>query len=205
MDQLKGTTPPLEGRAPAMSSFVREETYKHTPSVRTKNETLSGQQCHHEALVSGTAAPARATDAERNYACGHEAPILYQVHEEDGVGGIHRGISIRATRRDPRASEAEKRVEKGRGKHPMEDTRRRSPDPKLQSALDMIRAPDNGYSWADLPRGSPFSCLHGHPRKKMEIEDKQMLQRPPRQKYPQTKRDMIQTTGIIETTTNTSK
>ncbi|GAA0139962.1 hypothetical protein LIER_35170 [Lithospermum erythrorhizon] len=38
--------------------------------------------------------------------------------------------------------EVEKRDEKGRGKRPLEDDRRRIPEPKRWSALDRIRAPD---------------------------------------------------------------
>ncbi|GAA0154773.1 hypothetical protein LIER_12660 [Lithospermum erythrorhizon] len=52
--------------------------------------------------------------------------------------------------------EVEKRDEKGRGKHPMEEAHRRSPEPKIRSALDRIWAIDKGYSKADLPRGNTF-------------------------------------------------
>ncbi|GAA0171957.1 hypothetical protein LIER_25877 [Lithospermum erythrorhizon] len=45
----------------------------------------------------------------------------------------------------------------------MDETSRRSPDPKLQSAMEWIRTPDRGYSRADVPRGSAFSRLHGDP------------------------------------------
>ncbi|GAA0166321.1 hypothetical protein LIER_21499 [Lithospermum erythrorhizon] len=63
MDQLKDRLPYLAGKAPAVSSFVREETYVHPPPpVRTNNEPPQGKQSHHEALASGTAAPAQATD-----------------------------------------------------------------------------------------------------------------------------------------------
>ncbi|GAA0155033.1 hypothetical protein LIER_12856 [Lithospermum erythrorhizon] len=38
--------------------------------------------------------------------------------------------------------EADKSADKGRGKRPVDDNRHRSPQPKRQSALDRIRAPD---------------------------------------------------------------
>ncbi|GAA0161071.1 hypothetical protein LIER_17475 [Lithospermum erythrorhizon] len=53
-----------------------------------------------------------------------------------------------------RIEEAEKMVEKGHGKRPMEETRRRSPMPKTRSGLDRIQAPDRGFSRTDLPRGN---------------------------------------------------
>ncbi|GAA0154768.1 hypothetical protein LIER_12656 [Lithospermum erythrorhizon] len=59
-------------------------------------------------------------------------------------------------------------AEKGRGKCPMKDTRRRSLEPKRQSSLDRIWVPDRGYSWANLPRGGAFSHLEGDPKKKNE-------------------------------------
>ncbi|GAA0153151.1 hypothetical protein LIER_11463 [Lithospermum erythrorhizon] len=51
--------------------------------------------------------------------------------------------------------EGEKRAEKGRGKYLVEESRRRSPDPKRRNALDRIRVPDRRYSMADLPRVAP--------------------------------------------------
>ncbi|GAA0147907.1 hypothetical protein LIER_36607 [Lithospermum erythrorhizon] len=65
-----------------------------------------------------------------------------------------------------RIEEAEKRVEKGQGKPPVEESRRRSPDPKRRSALDGIRAPIWVYPRADLPRTSAFSRLQNEHKKK---------------------------------------
>ncbi|GAA0163106.1 hypothetical protein LIER_19058 [Lithospermum erythrorhizon] len=64
--------------------------------------------------------------------------------------------------------EAEKRAKRGRRKDPMEEIRLRSPNPK-RSAVDNIRAPDRGYSKANLPRVSAFSHLQGVAKKKREV------------------------------------
>ncbi|GAA0165190.1 hypothetical protein LIER_20653 [Lithospermum erythrorhizon] len=48
----------------------------------------------------------------------------------------------------------------------MEETRRKSTDPKRWSSLDRIRALDRGYSRADLPWESAFSRLQEDPKKK---------------------------------------
>ncbi|GAA0163858.1 hypothetical protein LIER_19629 [Lithospermum erythrorhizon] len=108
--------------------------------------------------------------------------------------------------------EAEKQAQKGRRKRPVDNNRRRSPEPKRRSTLDRIWAPDGAYSRTDLPRGSAFTRLQGDLRKRndlkkgkieylaplntstgnvnLEIEDRRLLPRPPRQKTPQNKRDM---------------
>ncbi|GAA0154429.1 hypothetical protein LIER_12414 [Lithospermum erythrorhizon] len=84
-----------------------------------------------------------------------------------------------------RIEEASKRDEKRRGKRPMEEPRRRSPEPKRRSALDRIREPDRGYSIADLPQSSAsIGSIF------LEIEDKRMLLRPLKQKTSQFKHDM---------------
>ncbi|GAA0171956.1 hypothetical protein LIER_25876 [Lithospermum erythrorhizon] len=63
MDHLRERLPHLRRETPAVSSFVREETYMAHPPIRTNNEPLPGQQNHYEAPVPGTAAPTQATDA----------------------------------------------------------------------------------------------------------------------------------------------
>ncbi|GAA0168947.1 hypothetical protein LIER_23532 [Lithospermum erythrorhizon] len=70
-----------------------------------------------------------------------------------------------------RIEEAWKRVERGYEKRLMEETRRQSPHPKRRSALDRIRVPDRGYSRANLPRGSAFSCLQGDPKREKEMKE----------------------------------
>ncbi|GAA0170368.1 hypothetical protein LIER_40943 [Lithospermum erythrorhizon] len=70
-----------------------------------------------------------------------------------------------------RIEEVENMAEKGCGKRPIEDNHRHSPEPKRQSALDWIRAPDSAYSRADLPRRNAFSLLQGHPRKQREVKE----------------------------------
>ncbi|GAA0162059.1 hypothetical protein LIER_43594 [Lithospermum erythrorhizon] len=55
--------------------------------------------------------------------------------------------------------EMAKKNEKGRGKHPMDETRQRSPKPKRRSPLDKIRAPDRGYFRLYFLRRSAFLRL----------------------------------------------
>ncbi|GAA0167625.1 hypothetical protein LIER_22512 [Lithospermum erythrorhizon] len=98
------------------------------------------------------------------------------------------------------------------GKEPVEDNRGQNPEPKRRSALDSIRAPNMAYSQAEFPRGIAFSHLQGDLRLRkevkegkieyltpletsagnvfLEIVDKRLLLRSPRQKAPQTKRNM---------------
>ncbi|GAA0173625.1 hypothetical protein LIER_27203 [Lithospermum erythrorhizon] len=100
-----------------------------------------------------------------------------------------------------------------------ENVRRRSSDPKRRSALYKIRAPVRGYSKADLPRNSAFSdhrdeqkvggkggkgrIFDPPPLKASvgnifpEIEDKQMLPRPPKKQTSQYKKNMSTITGSV--------
>ncbi|GAA0160542.1 hypothetical protein LIER_17076 [Lithospermum erythrorhizon] len=97
-------------------------------------------------------------------------------------------------------------------RQPQDIEEQRSPEPRRRRALDKIRAPDRAYSQTDLPRGSAFSRLQVDPRKRkevkngkieyltplktsawnvfLEIEDRRLFPRPPRQKTSQIKRDM---------------
>ncbi|GAA0166972.1 hypothetical protein LIER_40286 [Lithospermum erythrorhizon] len=76
--------------------------------------------------------------------------------------------------------ETEKRAEKGRGKRPMEDTCRRRPEPKRRNALDRIPTPNRVRGKIEY-----LTPLNASARNVfMEIEDKRMLPRPPRQKTP---------------------
>ncbi|GAA0165830.1 hypothetical protein LIER_21128 [Lithospermum erythrorhizon] len=137
MEQLKERLPHWRGETPVVSPFVwkdREETYTHTPPVRTNNKPLTGQHSLHKAPVPDAPVPAQATDAVASFQNQIDA-LTKRV-----AGQMRRGINTKLI------EEAEKRVGKGCGKRPMEDTRRRS-------ALDRIRALDRGYSCADLPRG----------------------------------------------------
>ncbi|GAA0143569.1 hypothetical protein LIER_35766 [Lithospermum erythrorhizon] len=205
MDQLKERLPHLGGEPLTVSSSVREETYMHTPqSGRTTSPCRDSratmrlrflgqrlrQRMRHSPLLVG--------NQERNYACGHEAPISYQVHKEDGPRGTHHGISIPGVI----PTSLEQGVLKG---FSIQSCRTYTEVVQL-AAGRMIPAPDRGYSQADLPRQNAFSSLQGHMEKTkevkkgkieyltplnastgnvlMDIEDKRMLSQPPRQKTP---------------------
>ncbi|GAA0144504.1 hypothetical protein LIER_04934 [Lithospermum erythrorhizon] len=108
--------------------------------------------------------------------------------------------------------EVEKRADKAKGKRPMNESPRRSPEPRRRSALDRIREPEKAYTQSDLPRGSTFSRLQNDLRKReevkevrieyltllktsvenvfLEIEERRMLPRPARKKSLPSKRDM---------------
>ncbi|GAA0159212.1 hypothetical protein LIER_16042 [Lithospermum erythrorhizon] len=66
--------------------------------------------------------------------------------------------------------DAEKRADKRRGKRPMEETRRRSPEPKRRSTLDRIRALDKGYSRVDLPREVSSRAFKGIQRRRRRFD-----------------------------------
>ncbi|GAA0164765.1 hypothetical protein LIER_20321 [Lithospermum erythrorhizon] len=107
--------------------------------------------------------------------------------------------------------EADKRADKGWGKRQMEEAHLRSPEQKkAEHALDRIRAPDTRYSGADLRWSNAFSRLQNEKKKEekggkieyltplsasigsifLEIEDKRIMSRPPKQKTSQYKKDM---------------
>ncbi|GAA0149471.1 hypothetical protein LIER_43058 [Lithospermum erythrorhizon] len=128
---------------------------------------------------------------DRYYAFGHEAPIFFtkflcktdpkehiaefqsQMSFQHPCSKVYcrafpsslAGPALKWFNQRPKGHEAEKRVEKRPRKHPIEETHRQSPNPKRRSALDRIRAPELGYSRADLPRRRAFSHLQGYPKK----------------------------------------
>ncbi|GAA0173949.1 hypothetical protein LIER_41628 [Lithospermum erythrorhizon] len=150
------------------------------------NESKKGQQSRHDAPASEAVDPVPSIDF-----------VVALQRQVDA-------LSVRVTGQAckyKRIEKAEKRVEKGWGKSPVENNRCRSPEPKRRRSLDRIGVPDRAYSRAYFPRGSDFSRLQGDSRKReevnegkieylipmktsignvfLEIEDKQLLMWPP--------------------------
>ncbi|GAA0145594.1 hypothetical protein LIER_05757 [Lithospermum erythrorhizon] len=57
MKQLKEQLPQLRGENPVEVSFIREETYTHSPPVRMGKKPVTRQQSRHEAPTPMAAAP----------------------------------------------------------------------------------------------------------------------------------------------------
>ncbi|GAA0163105.1 hypothetical protein LIER_19057 [Lithospermum erythrorhizon] len=153
----------------------KEETYTHTPAVRTDNELLTGQNNRHEAPEPEAMAPTlvadavsalqRQTDALSAKLVGHVRrgtstnladgiQPCSRAHQKMAITAFVEGLRLgkfkeSLLKRKPlnleevneRAynyiwiEEVEKRARKGRGNRPMEDTRRRSPEPMRRSAF----------------------------------------------------------------------